>query len=129
MNGITEYHMTASNRPYLIEKIKSLDPTIIWTVTAKPRRSKRSNEQNRWMRGFATDFGAYLGYSPDEMYSMLMYKFCPEFITLPDGKELRIPGHFSTKQDGTKRTTKEAAEIQDYVQQWASELGFIWQEN
>lgn len=125
---IQAFQMTPQNRPYLVKQLEQLDPSTVWTVTAKPRKSTRTNEQNRWIRGLAKDFGAHLGYSPDEMYNLLMYKFCPEFITLPDGRELRVPGHFSKKQDGTKRTAKEAADIQEAVMQWAAEHGFIWDE-
>jgi hypothetical protein len=62
------------------------------------------------------------------MYALLMYKFCPEYIKDPSsGEEIRKPGHFSKKQDGTPRNTKEAAEVQDAVQRWAEELGFVWE--
>ena len=124
------FHLTPSNRAYLIDKINKLDPTKVWEVVIRERKSKRSLEQNRWMRGFATDLGEYLGYTPDACYEVLMFKFCPEFITDPEtGAEIRIPGHFGKKQDGTPRNTKEAAEIQEAVQTWAaSELGFYWEE-
>lgn len=126
---ITNYTLSASNEAALIDKIKRLDKSAtLYTVNIRPKKSKRSLEQNSWMRGFAADFGEYLGYTPDEAYELIMYKFCPEFIVDPEtGEEIRKPGHFSKKQDCTPRDTKEAAEIQDAVQRWAAQLGFVWE--
>lgn len=129
MSEIKNYRMSASNRQFLIQKISQLDPMRIWVVNAVEAKSKRSNEQNRWIRGFAADFGKYLGYTPDEMYSLLMFKFCPEFICDPTtGTDTRMPGHFSKLQDGSPRTTADAALIQEAIERWAAELGFIWLE-
>lgn len=126
---IRNFHITPHNLPFLVQKLERLDCHKQWVVNVTEKRTKRSNEQNRWMRGFATDFGAYLGYTPDQAYELLMYEFCPEFVTHPNtGKEVRLPGHFSQKQDGTPRDTKDAAEIQEAVLRWAAELGFVWTE-
>jgi hypothetical protein len=125
---MTPFIITANNRQQAIEQIKRLDLTQQWEMCISPRKSKRSLEQNSWMRGFASDLGKHLGYSPDDMYDLLMYKFCPEYIRDPVTKEdIRKPGHFSKKQDGTPRNTKEAADVQDAVQRWAEELGFVWE--
>lgn len=121
--------ITPQNKPHAIAQIERLDPTKHWDMIIREHKSKRSLEQNSWMRGFAKDFGEYLGYSPDECYEMLMYKFCPHFITDPEAhKEIRTAGHFSKKQNGSPRTTAEAAEIQDAVQRWAAQLGFLWED-
>jgi hypothetical protein len=125
---MTPFIITANNRQQAIERITHLDPTQQWEMKISQRKSKRSLEQNSWMRGFASDLGKHLGYSPDDMYALLMYKFCPEYIKDPVTKEeIRKPGHFSKKQDGTPRNTKEAADVQDAVQRWAEELGFVWE--
>ena len=114
---IKNFHITNQNLQFLVQKLERLDPTKGWVANVTEKKSRRSNEQNKWMRGFAADFGAHLGYSPDEAYELLMYKFCPEFITDPEtGEEIRKTGHFSKKQDGTPRNTAEAAEVQDAVQ-------------
>lgn len=76
--------------------------------------------QNDWMRKFARDFGAHFGYDADFAYAMLMYKFNPSFITI-DGKEVRIPGHFS------KLTKKEAAAVQDNCIRYGIDNGFYWE--
>jgi hypothetical protein len=121
--------ITPQNKPYAIELINKLDPTKQWQMSITEKKSKRSLEQNKWMRGFAKDAGDYFGYDADRFYEMLMFKFCPEYIVnLDTGEEVRKPGHFSKKQDGTPRTTGEAAEIQDAVQRWAAEFGFVWEE-
>jgi hypothetical protein len=124
---IKNYHITPQNLSFLVQKMERLDPHKRWVCNVTEKKSRRSNEQNKWMRGFAADFGAHFGYSPDESYELLMYKFCPEFITDPETQEeIRKPGHFSKKQDGTPRDTKEAAEIQEAVLMWAASLGFVW---
>lgn len=123
------FAITPANRQYLIAKIEALDPTKNWEAIIRERKTQRSLDQNRWMRGLAADFGAYLGYSPDDCYDLFMFKFCPEFVIDPQtGAEIRKPGHFSKKQDGTPRSTKEAADVQEAVQKWAAELGFVWTE-
>jgi hypothetical protein len=117
------------NRESAKSQIDKLDPTRLWVMTITEKKSKRSLEQNSWMRGFAKDCGAHFGYDPDTFYDMLMLKFCPEYIVdLDTGEEIKKPGHFSKKQDGTPRSTAEAAEIQDAVQRWAAEYGFVWEE-
>jgi hypothetical protein len=124
---IRNWHITPDNRGLLGAKLNSLDPTRQWVCNVTEKKSRRTNEQNKWMRGFAKAYGEELGYSQDDMYDILMYKFCPEFVTDPETKvEIRKPGHFSKLQDGTPRSTKDAADIQDAVQRWAGDLGFVW---
>lgn len=125
---IKNFHITQQNKSNLIAKIEALDPHKQFVCNITEKKSKRSNDQNRWMRAFAADFGAHIGYTPDEAYTLLMYKFCPEFMTDPEtGEEHRFPGHFSRKQDGTPRNTAEAAEIQEAVLVWGAQIGFIWE--
>lgn len=111
-----------SNLDNLTAWLRRLDPTKVWEVSVREWKSKRSLEQNRWIRGFATDLGAFLGYEPDEMYDVLMYKFNPNFVTDKDtGDQIRLAGHFS------KLDTAKAAEVQDAVQRWAADMGFYWE--
>jgi hypothetical protein len=124
------FALTKQNLPYLLPKLEQAAEEGGMEVIIRERKSKRSNDQNRWMRGFAADFGKHFGYDPDSAYELLMFKFCPEFIVDPEtNEELRMAGHFSKKQDGSSRSTKEAAEIQDAVQVWAANLGFVWEES
>jgi hypothetical protein len=124
---IKNFHITPANRDNLFAKISALDPHKSWICNITEKKTKRSNQQNKWMRGFADAFGDHFGYTRDEAYDMLMYKFCPEFVIDPEtGAEIRMPGHFSTKQDGTPRNTKEAADIQEAVTIWGAQMGFVW---
>lgn len=126
---IRNFQITPANRPNLWRQVEALDPTRQWVCNITEKKSRRSNEQNKWMRGFAKAFGEHIGYTPDECYEMLMFKFCPHFITdYETGNEIRTAGHFSKLQDGTPRSTKDAADIQDAVQRWAGDLGFVWDE-
>ena len=110
----------SSNFENLILWLKRLDPTKVWEVSVREWKSKRSIEQNRWIRGYADKLGKHIGYEADEMYDILMYKFNPQFITI-EGEVVRIPGHFSQLK------TNEAADVQDAVQRWGNELGFNWE--
>lgn len=113
----------ANNQASLIDKINRLDPTERYLCEIKPHKSQRSLAQNKWARAYAKDLGAHLGYEPDEMYEILMYKFNPVFITDKEtGEQIRLAGHFS------KLRTNEAAEVQDKIQRWSAGLGFFWDE-
>ena len=87
--------ITPQNKPHAIAHIERLDPTKQWEMIIRERKSKRSLEQNKWMRGFAKDAGEYFGYDADRFYEMLMFKFCPEYIVnLDTGEEVMKPVHF-----------------------------------
>lgn len=108
------------NLDYLIKRLSELDPNKVWTVTASEYKKKRSNQQNRWVRGFAKELGAHLGYSADEMYELIMYKHNPVFITDKEtGEVVRMAGHFS------KLNTADAAKVQEQIEIWAAGLGFV----
>lgn len=116
-----EYCLYQRNTAPLYAQIERLDPTQRFKVTVTPWKSKRSLAQNKWVRGYAKDLGKHLGYEPDEMYEILMYKFNPLFITDKETSEvIRLPGHFSSLK------TDAAAEVQNEIQRWASGLGFYW---
>lgn len=118
-----DYTINASNRKSLCEKINALDPLPLWQCTIRLKKSKRSLEQNRWARGFATAFGKHIGYEADDAYALLMYKCNPVFIVDPvTGGEIRVAGHFSSLD------TKQAADVQDVMQRFCAELGFYWDE-
>lgn len=126
--ALSSFTIGDSNREAYCQKILALPKGVLYQSRVTEKKSKRSNEQNKWMRGFAADFGLHFGYSPDEAYDLLMYKFCPEFVTDPEGNEIRMPGHFSKLQDGTPRDTKNAAEIQEQVLIWGANLGVMFME-
>lgn len=118
-----KFTIYGSNHASLIKRIESLDPTEKFSCEIKPHKSQRTLAQNKWARAYAKDLGKHLGYEPDEMYELLMYKFNPVFLTDKEtGEQIRMAGHFS------KLKTDEAAEVQDKIIRWASELGFFWDE-
>jgi hypothetical protein len=112
---MTPFIITANNRQQAIERITHLDPTQQWEMKIAPRKSKRSLEQNSWMRGFASDLGKHLGYSPDDMYALLMYKFCPEYIVDPVTKEAgtfqQETGWHTTQHEGSRRGAGRGATV------------------
>lgn len=109
----------AGNEDYLISRIKHLDPNTKWQVTARPYKSKRSNQQNARYWAFLTDFGKSIGYSSDEMHELCKYKFLREHV--------EINGEAMIKLKSTPKTnTKEFAEYCEACEMWAASLGFVW---
>jgi hypothetical protein len=109
----------AGNYAFLIKRLDALDPTVRWQVTVKPFKSKRTLAQNDWARGYARKASQHFGYTPDEMYDILMFKHNPIFLTDKDsGEVIRMPGSFS------KLDTKQAAEVQEAIIQFGAEHGF-----
>ena len=120
---VIRFVIYGNNKPSLYKQIEALDPTIKHVAEIKPYKSKRSLEQNRWVRGYAKDLGQHLGYEADEMYELLMYKFNPLFIVDKEtGEQIRMAGHFSSLK------TDVAADVQDQIQRWGGNLGFYWNE-
>ena len=111
------------NKKQFIQKVNELDPTVRWQATITEYKSKRTNDQNKWLRAYAKAFGDNFGYEPDEAYDMLMYKHNPVFIVDKEsGEEIRTCGHFS------KLNTKQAAEVQEAILRYGEQLGFFWSE-
>jgi hypothetical protein len=113
----------AANVATFARLYKELDPTKRHEITIKQYREQRSNQQNRWARKFAAEWGKSIGYEPDEAYDLLMYKCNPVFVKNPEtGEQIRMPGHLSDLD------TKEAAEVQDRMQRFCAGLGFYMDE-
>jgi hypothetical protein len=117
-----EYCLFQNNHDALIAKLKHLDPTKRFKVEVKPFKSKRTLQQNKWIRAYASAFGKHFGYEADFAYDILMYKFNPVFTTDLEGNEIRKGGHFSSLD------TQKAAEVQDAVLRYGIEHGFYWDE-
>ena len=113
-----------ANKDALFQKIKDLDSKVLWDIKIDKHKEKRSLEQNDWARKFARSCGEYMGYTPDEMYELLMYKCNPKFITdVESGEEIRSAGHFSDL------STKDAAMVQDRMINWGLEMGFYFEDD
>lgn len=116
-----EFDLNAGNRSALNAKLDALDPTVVWHVSARPKKSKRSIEQNSRYWKLVTDFGKHLGYAPDEMHDICRFKFLRNAIQI-EGERLPL------LKTTTKLTTAEMADYQDMIERWAAGLGFVFDE-
>ncbi|MES2635830.1 MAG: recombination protein NinB [Pseudomonadota bacterium] len=114
-----EYDLTASNRTGLNERLDRLDPTVIWHVSVKPKKSKRSSEQNSRYWKLLTDFGKHLGYGSDEMHDICRFKFLRNAIEIEGEK-------FPLLKTTTKLTTAQMVDYQDAIERWAASMGFVF---
>lgn len=120
---IKNFTITPQNLSVFIDNVKRLDPTRQWVGSVVEKKSKRSSQQRKWARKFASEFGKQIGYEPDEAYDILMFKCNPVFIIDPVTKEeIRMPGHFGD------RDTKEGAEVQERMIRFGESVGFYWEE-
>lgn len=115
------FHLTPSNRAYLIEKINKLDPTKVWEVTVRERKSKRSLEQNSRYWSLLTDLGRHLGYEAEELHDALRFKFLRQRVEIGDEA---LPLMKST----TKLSVEEMNEYMEAIERWAATLGWVWEE-
>lgn len=114
--------MNAQNRPQLIAKINALDcSATLWSIEIKPRKSKRSSEQNRRMWLLYTELGKFLGLDPDEVHQLMGYKFL-RYQKAVNGKT----EEFITST--TKLDTKEMGEYQDAIERFGAGMGFIFED-
>jgi len=113
--------MNAHNRPNLISKIDALDcSATLWHIEIKPRKSKRTNEQNSRLWKLYTELGNHIGLEPDEVHQLMGYKFL-RYQKEVNGKT----EEFITST--TKLNTKEMGEYQDAIERLGAELGFVFE--
>lgn len=116
---MSRFTLTATNRTSLFETLSYLDPTRLWDVEWREKKSKRTIDQNSRLWGVLyKQLGDYIGYDVDEMHQKCGYKF------LRYQKEVNGVVEEFIKST-TKLDTKEMAEYQDNISRWASELG-VW---
>jgi hypothetical protein len=114
--------MNAKNRPQLIAKINALDcSATLWSIEIKPRKSKRSSEQNRRMWLLYTELGKFLGLDSDEVHQLMGYKF------LRYQKEVNGKTEEFIKST-TKLDTKAMGEYQDAIERFGAGMGFIFED-
>ena len=111
------FSLTKHNLNNLIEKLKQLDFDKLWRVEIMEEKHKRSLEQNSRYWKLLTSIGDYLGYTAEEMDSLMKYQFLKEEVEIKGEKIVKIP---ST----TSLNTEEMAEYQKQIQWWASQYGF-----
>ncbi len=110
------------NLEYFNERISQLDPMIRWSITVKPFKSTRSNEQNSRLWQLYTELGKHIGHTPDEVHELCGYKFLRELKTI-NGVSVEVI------KSTTKLNTKDMAEYQDAVEHWASGIGWFFDES
>ena len=95
----------------------SLDPTKFYDVSIREHKDSRSIQQNKRYWALITEISSYLGYTTDEIHSMLAYKFLSYKEDMLGDEVVIVP---ST----TKLKIKEFNEYYDKVEQFAYGLGF-----
>lgn len=113
-----EFTLTATNRDQLYQKLLRLEPTTLWQVSVKERKSKRSTEQNSRLWRIYKIIGDTIGLDADEVHQLMGYKF------LRYQKEVNGKTEEFIKST-TKLNTAEMAEYQDGISRWASQIG-VW---
>lgn len=95
----------------------SLDPTKFYDVSIREHKDSRSIQQNKRYWALITEISSYLGYTTDEIHSMLAYKYLSYKEDMLGDEVVIVP---ST----TKLKIKEFNEYYDKVEQFAYGLGF-----
>ncbi len=114
--------MSSTNRDSLVAKLMSLDPNTVWMVSAKPRKDKRTIEQNRRLWDLYTAIGDHIGETKDRVHELMGWKFL-RYQDVVAGQQVELI------KSTTKLNTKEMAEYQEAIERWAAmELGFVWDE-
>ena len=116
---MNRFTLTATNRTSLFETLSHLDPTRLWDVEWREKKSKRTIDQNSRLWGVLYKaISEHTGYELDEVHQMMGYQF------LRYQKE-----HKGLVQEFIKSTTKldtkEMTDYQDSISRWAIEQG-IW---
>jgi hypothetical protein len=116
---MNRFTMSATNRSSLFEALSNLDPTRLYDVEWRERKSKRTIDQNSRLWGVLyKQLGDHIGLDNDEVHQMCGYKF------LRYQKEVNGKTQEFIKST-TKLNTAEMADYQDAISRWASELG-VW---
>ena len=95
----------------------SLDFNKAWEVVVKEYDYGRSNAQNKRYWRLVNEIGSYLGYSPEDIHSMMKYKYLSYKEELLGDEVVVVP---STSE----LTIKEFLEYQSNVEKFAISLGF-----
>lgn len=115
-----KFTMNSHNRPNLIEQINRLDCTAtLWQVDIRPKKSKRTLEQNSRYHKLITELGKHLGYEHDEMHDLVRWKFLRNRIEI-EGEALPL------LKSTTKLNTAEMVELQEAIERWGASLGYVF---
>jgi len=115
-----EFDLTAHNRAGLDERLDRLDLTAtVYHVGVKPKKSKRSIEQNSRLWALYGGIAKHLGLEADEVHQLMGYKF------------LRYQKYVGNKieefiKSTTKLNTVEMVEYQESIERWAEQGGYFF---
>jgi len=113
--------ITKDNVNNMIEIIKNLDLTKPWRLTLSEYKWNRSVDQNSRYWKLLRTLSDFMGYDVDELDTLMKYKFLSEETTIGKENVLKIK---STSQ----LNTKEMAQYQDNIQNWAMDFGFTFKD-
>lgn len=113
---MNKFTLSANNRTLLIQTLQNLDPTRLWDVEWRERKSKRTIDQNSRLWAIYKQLGDHIGLDADEVHQMAGFKF------LRYQKEVNGKTEEFIKST-TKLNTAEMADYQDAISRWAIDLG------
>lgn len=113
------WHLTEQNLPFLIEILRDrLKSDKKLKITISPVDDTRSNEQNERLWGFLyKSIGNHLGYTQDEMHSLMKFKFLRSEKII-NGESVEII------KSTTKLSVQEMADYQEKIAIWAGQMGW-----
>lgn len=114
------FTLTPYNQSNLLDRITKLDPTRVWEVIIREKKSKRSLEQNSRLWDLYRAIGDYIGEDADQIHRLMGYKFL-RYQTIINGEQVECI------TSTTKLNTKAMAEYQENIERWAASIGFVWE--
>jgi hypothetical protein len=109
-----------TNLPYLQAKINSIENIDDYEIHVRPRKDKRTLEQNSRLWSLYQSIGDHIGISADDVHELMGYKF------LKLDREINKQVVVSIKST-TKLNTNEMADYQMKIESWAAtEIGWSW---
>ena len=119
---ITNFSLSKTNLPYLIAKLQALDLSLGYVVSAKIRTTSRSIEQNSRLWKLYNALGLYIGEHQDKVHDLMTWKFLRYQDTI-GGESVELI------KSTTKLSTKEMGIYQDQIEEWATTIGFYFDDN
>ena len=103
-----------------LNRISMLATDKPWQVEIKPYKKNRTLAQNKLMWLWLTCIGDDIGYTPEEMYDIMVDKLLPDEYIEYGGKQIK-------KNKSTSRlNTKEFTVFLEHMDRWAvSEMGIV----
>lgn len=116
---VTDGKLNLRNRKQLAEELKQFEGKDV-EITIDRKRSKRSDNQNRYWWMCMTLLSEHFGYSKNEMHEIAKYMFLK--AEKVDEKSGEI---FEYLRSSTELTKTEFASMTDNLIRWAAEHGVV----